>query len=237
LKVCDHAMLALVIFMSLILCSLAAERKTLFREDFLNLENWRPFYFPKKKHTVYAIEQEGDKHFLRAESNDSASALVYRKKFNVYEYPRVKWRWKVNNIYARGDDGTKAGDDYPVRVYIAFDYSPGAEGFFERIKNCLTKKVYGEYPPHSSLNYVWASKDHKERIINSPFTGKVRIVILQKGESNIGKWQDEDIDIIEDYRSAFGKAPPPIANIAIMNDSDNTHESSISFLECLEVHR
>lgn len=227
----------LVVCISFILNTYADERKILFREDFKSLQNWKPFYFPKKKNTVYTVECEGDRCCLRAESNASASALIYKEKFNVYEYPRVRWIWKVNNIYAKGDDGTKAGDDYPLRVYIAFDYGPGNEGFFERIKNSLTKKIYGEYPPHSSLNYVWASRDHRERIISSPFTGKVRIVILQKGDSNIGKWQDEDIDIIEDYRSAFGKDPPPVANIAIMNDSDNTHESSISFLECLEVYR
>jgi hypothetical protein len=215
----------------------AAERKILFREDFSSLENWRPFYFPKKKHTVYTIEQEGDKHCLRAESKASASVLVYKEKFSVYEYPRVRWRWKVNNIYTKGDDGTKAGDDYPMRIYIAFEYDSENEGFFEKIKNKLVRKIYGESPPHSSLNYVWASREHKERIINSPHTERVRIVILEEGTSNIGRWQDENIDIIEDYRKAYGSPPPAIANIAIMNDSDNTGESSVSFLDCLEVYR
>ena len=234
----SRAVVFMVIFISCISAAVADERKVFFREDFKSLENWRPFYFPKnKKHTLYTIEQQGDKNCLRAESSASASALVYKIKFNVNEYPKVRWRWKVNNIYTKGDNGTKAGDDYPMRIYIAFEYDSENEGFFEKIKNKLVRKIYGESPPHSSLNYVWASREHKERIINSPHTERVRIVILEQGTSNIGRWQDENIDIIEDYRKAYGSPPPAIANIAIMNDSDNTGESSVSFLDCLEVYR
>jgi len=234
----SRAVVFMVIFISCISAAVADERKVFFREDFKSLENWRPFYFPKnKKHTLYTIEQQGDKNCLRAESSASASALVYKIKFNVNEYPKVRWRWKVNNIYTKGDNGTKAGDDYPMRVYIIFEYDPEKEGFFERIKNSFIKKIYGEYPPHSSLNYVWASREHKEKILTSPYTEKAKIIILQKGSTNVGKWQDEDINIMEDYRKAFGELPPPIADIAIMNDSDNTGESSVSFVEYIEVYR
>jgi hypothetical protein len=227
----------LVVCISLIFDTYADEKKILFREDFKSLQNWKPFYFLKKKHTVYSVEHEGDKYRLWAESNASASALIYKEKFNVYEYPRVRWRWKVNNIYTKGDDGTKTGDDYPMRIYVAFEYDPENEGFFERVKNSLIKKIYGEDPPRSSLNYIWASKEHKERIMKSPFTSKAKIIILQQGSLNVGKWEDEDINIVGDYRRAFGKDPPPVAGIAIMNDADNTGESSVSFLEYIEVYR
>jgi hypothetical protein len=227
----------LVICICFIVNTYADERKALFREDFKGLQNWKPFYFLKKKRTVYAMEREGNKYCLRAESNASASALVYKEKFNVYEYPGVEWRWKVNNIYTKGDDGTKAGDDYPMRIYVAFQYDSENEGFFEKIKNSLIKKIYGEYPPQSSLNYVWASKEHKERIMKSPFTSKVKIVVLEQGSLNVGRWEDENINIVDDYRKAFGKEPPPVADIAVMNDSDNTGESSVSFLEYIEVYR
>jgi Ca2+-binding EF-hand superfamily protein len=42
---------------------------------------------------------------------------------------------------------------------------------------------------------------------------------------------------VDDYQKAFGSKPPSRARIAIMNDSDNTGESSISFMEYLEVSR
>jgi hypothetical protein len=216
----------------------ASERAVLFHEDFATLDNWRPFYFPKiEKHSVYTIRRDGERHYLKAESNDSASAMVYKDSFKVYDYPRVKWRWKVNNVYAKGDARTKTGDDYPMRIYVMFEYDPDKAGTFEKIKYGIAKKMYGEYPPQSSLSYVWASREEPESIIVSPYTDRAMMVLLQKGAKNVGTWQDQEVNILDDYQKAFGSKPPIRARIAIMNDSDNTGESSISWMEYLEVFR
>src|SRR3989304_6487711 len=67
----------------------------LFREEFADLGNWEPFLFPKnKKHTVYTIAQEEGRHYLKAESDGSASAIVYKSSFNVSDFPKARWRWK-----------------------------------------------------------------------------------------------------------------------------------------------
>ncbi len=223
------------------LCAQAAraqEKAVLFHEDFATLDNWKPFTFPKiKKHTVYTIQIEGASHFLKAESNASASAIVYKDPFNVYDYPRVKWRWKVNNVYEKGEARTKTGDDYPLRVYVMFEYDPGKAATFEKLKYAIAKKMYGEYPPQSSLSYVWASREEGDLFIVSPYTDKALMVILQQGARNVGIWQDQEINVVDDYQKAFGVKPPMRARIAIMNDSDNTGERSISFMEYLEVFR
>jgi hypothetical protein len=122
----------------------------LFREDFANLDDWRPLYFPKiSKHSTYTVENDGDKSILRAESNASASAIVYRKDFLVYDYPVVRWRWKINNIYKNVDPETKSGDDYPIRIYIIFQYNPNEAGPLEGFLYSIAKRRYGEYPPHA----------------------------------------------------------------------------------------
>jgi hypothetical protein len=97
--------------------------------------------------------------------------------------------------------------------------------------------MYGEYPPQSSLNYVWASKEDQGSIIVSPYTDRAMMVLLQKGAKNVGTWQGQEINIVDDYQKAFGSKPPGRARIAIMNDSDNTGERSISFMEYIEVFR
>ncbi len=38
-------------------------------------------------------------------------------------------------------------------------------------------------------------------------------------------------------RKAFGKEPPSKAGIGIMNDSDDTGESSVSYIELIEIFR
>ena len=213
-------------------------RDVLFREDFNSLDNWKPFFFPKiKKHSTYTIERNGQGHILKTESSGSASALVYRDSFNVYEHPRVKWRWKVDNVYKKGDARTKKGDDYPIRVYIMFEYDPEHAGAFEKIKYGLARSIYGEYPPHSSLSYVWANKDEPDRFLTSPYTSKAKMVLLEKGAQKIGAWQDEEINILDDYQKAFGVKPPARARIAVMNDSDNTGESSVSYMEYIEIFK
>ena len=214
----------------------ADDHRILFRENFANLDNWKPFTFPKiKKHSAYSIENTAQNHVLKAESSASASALVYRDSFNVYEYAKVKWRWKVKNIYAKGDARSKEGDDYPLRVYIMFEFDPDKAGVGERIKYSFIRSLYGEYPPHSSLSYVWASKDDPEKFVVSPYTDKAMMVLLEKGPARIGQWADEEIDILADYQKAFNAQPPARARIAVMNDSDNTGESSVSWMEYIEV--
>jgi len=213
-------------------------KSVLFREDFNDLENWRPLVFPKiKQHSTYSIDMDGKDHILKAASNASASGIIYKKEFNVYEFSKVRWRWKVSNIYAKGDELSKAGDDYPIRIYIIFKYDPDAASFGQRLKYGLAKKIYGEYPPHSSLNYIWANKKHAERFITNAFVDEAKMVLLEAGAEKVNRWVDEEIDILDDYQKAFGTKPPALASIAIMNDSDNTGEHSESFVDYIEVFK
>lgn len=234
---------------SIIACSLALlllsspyifaqGNKIFLLEDFNDLQNWRPMLFPKiKQHTEYTIEKDGNKSYLKAESKASASGLILKKEFNVFEYPKVKWRWKISNVYKKGNAEEKSGDDYPIRIYIIFKYDPDKASFGQKIKYGVAKLIYGEYPPHSSLTYIWESKSHNKRIITSPFTEEAKMVILEAGEENVGKWTEKEVNITEDYREAFGNDPPPIASLAIMNDSDNTGESSVSYIDFIEVFK
>ena len=210
----------------------------MFREDFSDLNNWEPLTFPKiKNHSIYKVKMDDGGNYLQAESNASASGLIYKNTFNVYDYPRIRWRWMVENVYKKGNAKEKSGDDYPLRIYIIFKYDPDRAGFFESLKYSSAKLIYGEYPPHSALNYIWANRDYKEEIITNTYTDRAEMILLQKGSSNVGKWITEDVNILEDYRKAFGEDPPPIASIAVMNDSDNTGERSVSYLDYIEIYK
>lgn len=205
-------------------------------EQFSSLDNWQPIIFPNiEKHSEYSIDESEDGSLLVARSNKSASGIRYVKEFNVYEYPIVRWRWKVDNVFVKGNVEEKSGDDYPLRVYVMFKYDPDKASFGERVKYGLAKMLYGEYPPKSSLNYIWANRPHEKRIYPSLYTDKAQLVILQAGEGEAGKWVDEQVDIIDDYQQAFGVQPPEIASLAIMNDSDNTGESARSYMDFIQV--
>ena len=233
------AIACLLAFLPLMLPAEAApggQRQVLFREEFATLDNWRPFTFPKiKSHSTYTIERDGDAHVLRAESNASASAIVYKDAFNVHEFPKVRWRWKVKNVYAKADPRSKEGDDYPIRIYIMFEYDPDKAGAMERITYGIAKALYGEYPPQSSLSYVWSSREDPGTFVTSPYTDRAMMVLLEKGPAKVGAWVDAEVNIVSDYEQAFKTPPPDRARIAIMNDSDNTGERSVSWVAFIEV--
>lgn len=238
MKISRSVFLFLLSSLCLFILAYAQDKEILFREDFNDLENWKPLYFPKiKKHTVYTVEKNDGESFLKAASEASASAIVWKKEFNVYEYPLAGWRWKVEDLYKRADPHRKYGDDYPIRIYVLFKYDPERASFFGKVKFGMMKKIYGEYPPDSTLNYVWASTENIERIFSSPYTDRSRIVVLEKGAKNAGMWMTEEANILEDYMEAFGRKPPATASLAIMNDSDDTGESSVSYVDFLEIYR
>lgn len=233
-----NRLLVLGCLMILVPSLVMAQAGIFLREDFNDLKNWRPLYLPHiDRHTLYSIVTEGSESYLRAESHASASGLIFAKEFNAYEHPKMRWRWKVDNVYHKGNAHTKAGDDYPMRLYIIFKHDSDHGGLMEFLAHSMGRVLSGEHPPHSSLNYVWASQETPEDIVTSPYTDRVRMVLIEKGTAHLGRWLEEEVNIVEDYERAFNQKPPNIAELAIMNDSDNTGESSVSSIDWIEIFK
>lgn len=230
--------------MSFVLCAPAAAGAAagdvLLREEFTSLEQWRPLTFPKiPRHSTYSIVTDAaqSEFWLRAESDRSASGLVWKRLYDVYQYPRLRWRWRVENVYQKGDATKKSGDDYPIRVYVTFQYDPATASAGKRFRYGLAKAAYGEYPPDSGLNYVWESRDNPAEFVVSPYTEVMVMIFKEKGAARVGQWVEEEADVLADYRRVFGKDPPRMAGLAVMNDSDNTGEKAVSFIDWVEIAR
>lgn len=207
------------------------------REDFKTLEQWDPLIFPKiKRRSTYTVNLElTDNWVLKTSSNASASGLICKRTYNVFDYPRLHWRWKVENIYTKGDAKKKSGDDYPLRVYVTFEFDPKMASWWKRAQYQTARVLYGTYPPDSTVNYVWANRAQATRVITSPYTDSSKLIILQAGQKRTGEWIEEVVNVLDDYRRAFGHDLPKMASLAIMNDSDNTGETSVSYLDFIEV--
>lgn len=224
------------LFLSWVPPAVLASEGAAIHENFANLNDWITLRYDKtKKDTVYSVVDEKGVTCLKAESADSSSAILCKKEFNVYQYPVVIWNWKVSNIYARGNIREKKDNDSPARLYVMFKYDPGEAGFFTKLKYMIAKKVYGRYPPRYALCYVWANRLHKEKIITSPGFGEIKYIVLEAGKGRIGKWRKEEVNVLDDFRKAFGKKPPPTAAVSFMDDSDNTDGKSTAWLSSLEV--
>ncbi|MBI9075020.1 MAG: DUF3047 domain-containing protein [Desulfatibacillum sp.] len=193
-------------------------------------EGWEPLFFPKiKEHTQYTLVEDEGAVVVRAESQASSSGMIRKMEIDPQKYPVIQWSWKVTKVFAKGDVTKKSGDDYPARIYVSFKYDPSRLGLWDRTKYKAAKLMYGEYPPHSAINYIWASNAPKGTVAPNPYTDKVMMIAVESGQEGLGTRVVEERNILEDYRKAFGEEPPLIAGVAIMTDTDNTGDNAVSF--------
>jgi len=52
---------------------------------------------------------------------------------------------------------------------------------------------------------------------------------VETGEVKLNQWVNEERNIYEDYKKAFGGEPPMVSGVAIMTDTDNTGETAIAY--------
>ncbi len=193
-------------------------------------DGWKPLTFKKiEKHTTYTLVEEDNALVVKAVAEASASGLTREIKINPKEYPIVKWRWKVTNVLKKGDVRRKEGDDYPARIYITFEYDSSKVSLFEKAKYEGIRVWYGRYPPLGAINYIWESKSPIGTMVPNPFTDRVMMFVVESGPSKLNQWVNEERNIFEDYKKAFGQDPPMISGIAIMTDTDNTGESATAY--------
>ena len=191
---------------------------------------WKPLTFKKiEKHTFYSVVKDDGTAVVKAVSEASASGLIREIRIDPKEYPVVRWRWKMSNILKKGNVYRKDGDDYPARLYITFEYDPRKLSFSERLKYQAAKLFYGEYPPLAAINYIWESHAPIGTMVPNPFTDRVMMIVVESGVDRLNQWVNEERNVYEDYKRAFGEEPPHVSGLAVMTDTDNTGESATAY--------
>jgi hypothetical protein len=192
-------------------------------------DGWKPLTFAKiPKHTSYEVVQDGDVTIVKAVSEASASGLIKPVLIDPKEYPIVRWRWKIDNVLQHSDVALKEGDDFPARLYITFAYDPNKVSFGKKLKFKAGQALFGDIPI-AALNYIWETKTPVGTIVENAYTDFARMVIVESGTQKVGMWIDEERNIYEDYKKAFGEEPPMINGVAIMSDTDNTKEQATAY--------
>lgn len=197
-------------------------------------DGWHLLTFKKiERHTQYHVVKDHSVAVVRAVSEASASGLTKAVTIDPREYPIVRWRWKIENILDKSDVGRKDGDDYPARLYITFAYEPDKVSLGKKLKYKAGRALFGDIPI-GALNYIWDSKSPVGTVVDNAFTSFAKMIIVESGDRRIGTWVDEERNVYEDYRSAFGEEPPAINGIAIMTDTDNTKERAVAYYGDIE---
>lgn len=188
-------------------------------------DGWEPLEFPRiDRHTRYQLITDAGVQVVQATADNSASGLIARVALAPGDSMRLRWQWKVSNVYEQGDARKQSGDDYPARIYVAFEFQPEKAGLFERAKRKTVELMFGETLPGNALNYIWANRLPEQTFIANAFTDQTMMVAVNSGSEQVGQWVTVERDIVADYREAFGEEPPRIVGVAIMSDADNTGE-------------
>jgi len=191
---------------------------------------WEPLAFPRiERHTAYRLVADEGTLVVRANADASASGLIRRVEVDLNRHPFLAWRWKVAGVVASADATRKDGDDYAARIYVAFKYDPNRVSWFNRAKYALIKLVYGEYPPHAGINYVWDNHLAPGTVLPNAYTDRVRMIVVRSGNAAANQWVSEERNVLEDYRRTYGEEPPPVSGVAIMTDTDDTGSKAVAW--------
>ena len=193
-------------------------------------EGWLPVEFGNiQRHTQYSTVKEGDRTVVKAISNSSASGLGRKIRIDLKEFPTIRWNWKITKILPKAVLNEKQGDDFPVRIYVTFEYDSDRLSLWDKVIYLAGRAIYGEDLPMAAISYVWATSAPKETIAPNPYTDRVQIIVVESGAKNLNKWLNETRNVLVDYQAAFGKEPSAVSSVAIMTDTDNTRDSVVAF--------
>jgi len=164
--------------------------------------------------TLYAIVEKDGAQVLQAQSQGQASARYLEREINLDETPYLHWCWQVDTTYSGLNETSKAGDDYPARVYVA------------RKTGLLPWQV-------QSVNYVWSSTQDAGSTWTNAFTDRAELMALQGGASKVGEWVAEVRDVRDDFATLFGDTVTTIDGVALMSDGDNSGNDATAWFSQL----
>jgi len=173
-----------------------------------DLSGWEEKSFVEN--TQYGLSQDNNKTVLKAQTSGTASGMFHKIDIDLNKTPYLNWSWKIDNIYQGNNEHSKAGDDYPARIYVVV--SGGL--FFWKTR---------------AINYVWSSNQPIGTSWENAYTGKVRMLAVRSGGDETGQWQTQKQNIREDLKQQFGEDINEINAIAIMSDSDNTQQKATAY--------
>ena len=184
---------------------------------------WRVWQLSNlKRPTQYRLVDHEGRTVVFARARGSASGLVLPVSIDLREYPILQWRWNVPALITGADNTQRHTEDSPVRIVIAFDGDkaglPLAERLFAEQFRAFTQQEF----PYALLIYIWENRAPVGTVIENLNTSRIRMIVVDSGEENVGAWREHRRNVYEDYRRAFGEEPPRVRSIGIMTDSDNT---------------
>jgi len=160
------------------------------------------WYTSGKGNKTWKIKKEGNNKYISALSKKDSFTIGKKYEYSMKKYKYISWKWRVHEFPEGGDEKKKNTGDSAAGVYIVFP---------------------GFVVPYS-IKYVWSATRKAGTVVDSPFTGRTKIIVVRTGKEEFGRWFEEKRNVYEDFKNVF-KVKKPDKNpsgIALLTDSDNT---------------
>jgi hypothetical protein len=159
---------------------------------------------------------------LRARADRACTGLKQRVDVDPHDRPLVAWEWRVMQLIEGADNTDRRTEDSPVRLLLFFDGDRRALPIRDQMALDLAQLASGAAPPFATLIYIWENRQPVGTVIESAYTGQVKMIVAGSGGAALGGWKKFERNYVTDYWNAFGRAPGRLIGVGILTDSDNT---------------
>lgn len=165
---------------------------------------------------VYSVQAEGEKKFLHADVCGLSVQISYEKKWDIKDYPILRWSWRAVIFPTGSNEQIKTGADSVLGVYV----------------------VLSGLPSVTAIKYIWSDTLPIGTAFNSPYSSGTKIIVVQSGRALTGTWVTEERNVLSDYERFFGKGEkhPVAQGIAVLTDSDNTNSCAAGDYAHISIH-
>ncbi|MGM9426873.1 DUF3047 domain-containing protein [Hydrogenophaga sp. MI9] len=185
-------------------------------------EPWMPFRLPGKRFAGFEIDRKKDRAALSVQSDKSVSILRRQFAHGGPQVGQIDFSWMVEALPEGANLHEAENEDAPVRILLAFDGDRSKLSARTHRLSEMSRLLTGEELPYATLMYVWSNHDAPDTVVINPRTDRIRKVVVESGDAQVGKWRDYRRDVRSDFIRAFGEEPGPLRAVALMTDTDNT---------------
>tara|TARA_Y100000768_G_scaffold166065_1_gene124337 strand:- start:21 stop:674 length:654 start_codon:yes stop_codon:yes gene_type:complete len=162
--------------------------------------------------TAYSVGSNENGNYLKAIADNAASGLGKEIKIDLNNTPFINITWKIEKDIPGIDETTKKGHDFAARVFVI-------------------KKTGATPLSNRAINYVFSSNQDVGSNSRSPYTKKSIDNVLATTKTNLNEWVTVKANVKEDFKKFHNLDVNELDGIAIMSDTDNSKQKSITYYQ------
>ena len=162
--------------------------------------------------TEYLLGSNENGNYLKAVADNAASGLGKKVIIDLNSTPFINITWKIEKDLKGINEKSKKGHDFAARLFVI-------------------KKTGATALSNRAINYVFSSNNNIGDNWPSPFTKKSIDNVLSTTKENFNQWVTVKANVKEDFKKFHDLDVNELNGIAIMADTDNSKNKSISYYQ------